>query len=665
MQLDFSVTANVFSGVSHSKKMQVFPTNTINRVIVCNKEGCTYSHITDVKDGKFDVNFELKPLEKDLVLSDMLKFHFYTGNKIPLVIAAGAIKMGSIIRLMKGKEIDPVQISCNFSPVFVQLSFHSPTSINPNIQVPKLERSCLQNTETHAQITLLTNACVTSIIKSKLDLRANIGAPMFCNLMSAHNFEKEITSHINFQQDISPSLKHGKLFYKSGLTMTALAESLHNLCVTTDEVMKMDDSGKEFTNLVANVCQSFMRSAHICPYVSDEVLDPKLDSSGSIHHLLSESFKMPLHEPYVENATYLCADDCEGQASFMLHLFESFGHLYERENHKTGQFKHFEKAMPTSLFKMTDDEKSKLWQVAMKIGSCVNTKKIQCHITLVSAGGASLGDSEGQVGGHATCVLVNNCNPQSSITQIMEGTNSMTWDDDNREVDLSNPMIPLKMPLVQVANMLTTNIAKIMGMEKNNDPDFRKLIHLNSQNQSKFYKTAYCQNGNLLASNDGNSLKLEYGINMNSISDSKKKVLMPVTAALTNTVVQNSSAHAFCETHRLQRKNEIHPPLVSKEKLSSLIAHWTPMTMNVVPEEITKRKNKICLAMKSFRNPEERAAFHLQLNQKLKEWNHKYSDVGLCTSYVAFDTVFTRLHMWVDDMDKLQNTLKKKMTDSN
>lgn len=660
MQLDFTVTAKVYSGISHSKKMHAFPTSTINRVIVCNAEGCSYLHTTSVSDGKFDVKFELKPLDENCKLSDQLKFHFYTGNKIPIVIAAGAVKMGSIIRLMKGKEIDPIKFNCNFSPVFVQLHFHPPTAPNTKFQAPKMVKSCLENSKIHGQITMATNAFISSIIKSKLDLQANVGAPMFCNLISAHNFENEVTSHINFQQDISPTPKHGLLYNRSGLTMTALAESLHNFCVTPQNVLNMKNESKEFTNFVANVCQSYMRSAHICPYVSDEVLDSQLDSTGNLNHVLSESFKIPLHEPYLENATYLCADDCEGQATFMLHLFKSFGFMYDASKQTDTQYTDM---MPAILFDMTQDEKKELWNVAMKIGKCVSNEDLQCHITLVSAGGASLGDGGGQVGGHATCVLVNNVNKEQPLTQIMEGTNSMMWDDDNTMLDLSNPMIPMKMPLVQIANMLTSNIAKIMGMENKNDPDFRKLIHLNSENQSKFYKTAYCQNGNLLASNVNNALKLNYGISMEHISDTKTKVYMPITANLTNSIVRNEEAHQFCNNHRIKRKNEIHPPLMSSEKLAAIISGWSPMTMYAIPEKFAERKQKICLAMKSIRDKDERNSYLLQLNEKLKEWNNKYSDVGVCTSYVAYDTVFTRLHMWVDNVHKLEETLKKKMAD--
>lgn len=72
MHLKFAVSAQVYN--SSSKKM--LSDNVLNRVIVCNKEGCSYAHITQIEKGKFEVDFELQPLKKDIKLSSTLKFHF-------------------------------------------------------------------------------------------------------------------------------------------------------------------------------------------------------------------------------------------------------------------------------------------------------------------------------------------------------------------------------------------------------------------------------------------------------------------------------------------------------------------------------------------------------------------------------------------------------------
>jgi hypothetical protein len=70
------------------------------------------------------------------------------------------------------------------------------------------------------------------------------------------------------------------------------------------------------------------------------------------------------------------------------------------------------------------------------------------------------------------------------------------------------------------------------------EPNCRKVIHLNKQLETKFYKTAFCQNGILLASVGESPTKLNYGVNMDHISDYTKKVLMPITAQLVNKVTE-------------------------------------------------------------------------------------------------------------------------------
>jgi|GEM_PF-6817499 len=655
MHLKFAVSAQVFN--SSTKKL--LNENVLNRVIVCNKEGCTYAHITKIEKGNFEVDFDLRPLKADTTLSSTLKFHFYTGNKIPIVVAAGGVKMDSIIGLTQGSPMISEQFSCNFSPVMVSVHFHPPAVAIVHGELPTFENSCLKNTAIHGQLTQLTNAGVSNILRSKLDLKQNIGAPMFTNLTTAHNFDSELTSHINYQEDVQPNKVNGKLFYKSGLTMTALAETMNNLCLHVSDVLQMENSDPKFTNVIANVCQSFMRSAHACPYVSDKVLSPELDNSGALKHLLSESFKLPLHEPYLEDATYLCADDCEGQAAFMLHLFHSFGFLYEKHNVKSGLYKHYEVAMPQHMFKMNDEEKSQMWKLAMKIGSCVSNKSIKCHVALVCAGGASLGDNSSDVGGHATCLLENTV--ASPHVQIMEGTNSMLWDDDMREIDLGNELVPMKMSLVQIANMLTMNLSKIMGCGAQEHPDYRKLIHLNSKNEDQFYKTVYLQNGVLLASHSQDPIRPNYGITMKNICNTNVKILMPVTGNLINSLSKSVEAYTFCKEHREKRRDEIHPPLASKEKIMSIVSHWTPISSFKELPILSGKNYKLCMAMKSIRDPEEREAFANEMNEKIMDWNHKYADLGVCTQYVAMDTVFTRLHLWIDDMDKLKTTLQSKM----
>jgi hypothetical protein len=659
MRIRFSVQATVFCTSAISAKpngMRQFPADVINRVIVCNKDGCSYQHITDVKKGRFEVDFDLAPVEKGARLCNTLKFHLYTGNSIPIVVAAGAMSMIRVQSLLNREEVEPSVFQCNFAPVKVQLDFvpHCEAVCEP---FPDMEPSTIYSTENASRLVTATTASVAKIISNTLNLNTTCGAPMFCNLMTAHNFMDEATSHFHFQGDVEPTFSDSKRFYKTGLTTTALAEAFHANCLTPDEVMAMDESSREFTQFVSSVCQSFVRSAHLCPYVSDKVMSPMLDSAGQVKHMLSESFKLPFREPFDCTAGYLCADDCEGQATFMLHLFRSFQHLHEKHE----EFNPV--AFPHNLFDMSEDQKRKVWDVAIKIGKAASQKKIRCDLLLISAGGASLGEggASEQVGGHATSVLVNASDPNNPIDLLMEGTNSMQWEDDEKCINvMKDGLVPISIPMVQVANLLTENLASLLAPVE--EPNCRKVIHLNKQLETKFYKTAFCQNGILLASVGESPTKLNYGVNMDHISDYTKKVLMPITAQLVNKVTEQDDAHDILISHFEARKAEIHPPPVSKEVIARAISRWSKVGIYTKNDAIKDRKYKICLTMRSIRDPAERLDMHNAAIAKLAEWNAKYKDIGFCDSYVAFDTMFTRLCMWTDNIPALQKALSNSLS---
>jgi len=663
MRLKFTVQATAFSSSALSSKlngMRQFPANVINRVIVCNRDGCSYLHVTEITDGKFDVDFNLIPEKQGVTLCDTLKFHFYTGNSIPIVVAAGGVPIKDIVKVMAQSTIPPATFLCNFAPVGVHVKFLPPTE-PIHTELPHMDKSTLYRTQEAMTIASTVSTQLSSILTNTLDINTTVGAPMFCSLITAHNMMDEATTHAHFQSDVEPTHSDSKRFYKTGLTMTALAEALHAKCLTADEVLAMDAQCDDFSNYVSTACQSYMRSAHITPYVSDKVLSPDLDAAGQIKHMLSESFKLVFREPFIANdrlAGFLNADDCEGQATFMLYLFRSFQHLHEKYKDNRDAY---QVAFPEGMFDMSQEEKMKLWDVAMKIGAMASEGKLRCDIALISAGSAALGDGGSQIGGHATCVLVNASEPDKPRDFLMEGTNSMAWDDDNRSIMLiKEGLVPINIPLVQVANLLTNNISSLFGEVP--QPDARRLIHMNKSLEQKFYKTAFCQNGLLLATKAGLTSKLDYGINMDHISDYDRKVMMPISAELINKLTKNPKASSVLSEHYSARRSEIHPPRAQVNNVLKALKPWSAVTAFKGIEELKGRQFKVCLTMRSIRDPEERAETYATTRAKLEEWNKKYSDIGHCTSYIAFDTVFTRLCMWTDNLPALQKSLSSAMT---
>jgi len=660
MRLRFQVSASVFSSNALGNKtngMCQYPNSVIKRVIVCNRDGCSYQSFADVKDGQFDVDFELQPQEPGAALCDTLKFHFYSNHAIPVVIAAGAVPMADVGAVMAHLGSKNFTFACNFAPINVSLTL-KPVGQPTCLQLDGLDKSTLCNTADYMRLTQLTCTEVGSILTNNLVIKPEDGAPMFCNLMTAHNFQGEATTHIHYQSDIEPTPQDGRLFYASGITMTALAYALQAKCATVDEVLAMDQSSPNFTAFVTEVCQAFIRSAHLNPYVSDEVLSTNLDAAGRVCKTLSECFKLPFREPFLFNtvgAGYLHADDCEGHATFIHYLFNSFKHMYR-------DAPPLQTVCPDHIFGHWDAQaKISLQKLANFIGQKAHDGSLRTDILLISAGSAALGDGGNQLGGHATIVLVNSTNKDEPHDMLMEGTNSMTWDDDKRTiVCMKGQLIPVQIPLVSCANLLTQNIANLCGEVQ--DSDRRMMAHLNSDLESKFYKVAFCQNGQLLATPTQSPSRLNFGVNMQRLSDYKQKVFMPITSQLITKITKDPKADQFMARHREQRKLEIHPPRTDLCNVQKAVAHWSPLELYQHDEDLKGRQYKVCLAMRSIRDADERAANFLETKNRLQEWNSKFREVGVCSAFVAFDTVFTRLCMFTDNLPALQRVLSAALT---
>jgi len=522
------------------------------------------------------------------------------------------------------------------------------------------DTSALLHTDMAQNLFVVASQGVSQVLENRLNLNKKTGCDMFLNLLTAHNMENQLTTHIQFQKDVEPSKYDSKRFYKTGLTMTALAEALHASNLSAENVLDMDTSTIEFTKFVTMVCQSYMRSAHVCPYVFDKVLNDSLSAAGNVVAVTSESFRLPFREPFFSNtegASFLNADDCEGQATFMLHLFKSFQHMYE--HYKTRPHMQY-KVFPCHLFDMNQEHKTKLWELGMLIGNEAHVGNLRCDILLIAAGGAALGDGNDQLGGHATCVLVNNSDPNNPHDVLMEGTNSMVWDDDNDTITINHDngvtTTEKTMSMTELANLLTIQISNLAGITSPNNR--RNLIHLNQKLETQFYKTAFCQNGTLLATNHLGS-KMEYGINMTKISNYNEKVLMPISPKLINTLSQHEDANNFLEEHCIQRKLEIHPPAISLQKIMDATKQWTAITYYTQPNCLEKRIFKTCLSMTTVRSQKDRETLSQTLNKIVVNWNQKYKDIGVLSTYTAFDTVFTKLNFWVDNKNSLRTGLER------
>ena len=669
MRVRFSATATAFS-----TKTQ-YPPSMINNVIVCNHDTCTHQCISNVEDGVFKVDFELEPRQPDGVISNTLKFHFFTGN-IPVVVAAGFVPMECIAETMRNPNHKASYLmEGNFDTITVHLKFH-PCTEPLNVELPVMQPSALLKTSKAVELFEVMARGVQSALSKNTNIDPKTGAPMFMNLLTCHNMQNQMTTHIHFQRDVTPTAHDSIRFLESGLTMTAVAEALHAQCLTTDQVMALPIESDKFTLFVSAVCQSFTRSAHLCPYVSDMVLDDNLDAAGQVRYQLSESFKLPLREPFTftkDRVSFLFADDCDGLATWTLHLSQSFKHLHSY--HATEKDKAFVKGnvheftaqflskfFPDHQFDMTLEEKSALFHVALKIGEAISKGLIACHVLLLSAGAPAMGDkTSDNIGGHAANLIVNLSNKQNRREFIMEGTNSIMADMDPRTISIETPNGKIDMSLVQVANLLSKEIAG-SGVS---ECDTRVMMHVDNETSRQFYRTGFCQGGTLLASVKPDKT-LDYGVSMQHISDYSVKVFMPVNPNLLNSLAENKRASEFLDAFVDARKMEIHPPMVETKTIIEATGAWSRVKAYATPKEVVGRDFKVCLTSTAYRDPGERHAALLRAEATAAEWNvnPRQQQIGHLTAYEAMDSVFTRLCLWTDNTESLQAALGAAMANS-
>jgi len=678
MQIKLSACATVFS------EKEQFPNSTVRCVVVSNRDGCTYQRTDDVAKGRFNVDFDLRPLQQAVKLTDTLKFHIFVDDLL-VIVASGHVPMEMVAKCMSepGFRGDFV-VESNFKAVGVHIQI-DPCITPLYVELPQMQPLVLKDTKTYAALFNVFAGTVRGLLGQTTEISPQKGANMFANLLTAHNFQGELTTHVHFQHDIEPTKEDSELFFLSGLTMLAAAEALHVQGVEAEVVLKWDVGSREFTEYCAMAVQAFQRSAHICPYLSDFNVKADLDAMGRMQMDIGESFKLPFREPYHGSATkalYVHADDCDGFATFMVYIKESFAHLYDdhlsfttapaamqfdtplpdninNNNNNNISRRYF----PDHLFNMTDSEKDTLLAVALKMGKAFKEKKLRCDVTLLSAGSAAFGEGEGTMGGHATCMLSNWSNPLEPFDIMMEGTNSIYADTDSTSIMIQTAEGLKSIPIIDICNNLTLQINGPIDRANN-----RFLQHVNLKTHSVFYKTAFCQNGVLLATPIGpDSKSLSYGVNMADISDYNKKIMMPVDASMLDNVVKTKGTHELLQGYCRARRDEIHPPRVPLERVNESLGAWSPMTMFKCPDAIRNRPFKVCLSSTSERDLERRMTIFKAAQEVANAWNNHPRDknIGHFRVLLAFDSVYKILSLYTDDMSTIQRALSNSSIVSN
>jgi hypothetical protein len=500
-------------------------------------------------------------------------------------------------------------------------------------------------------------------LQSHTNVTTENGGNMFQSLFSAHTMENEATLYTLYHHDFD-----GPQNVPPWLCSYLLSETLHHNAVTPEQVKAM--APEAITRFMASYAQAPMRSATATPYTDDLILseDPKHFRTQKCT-MLSEVFKRPFSHPYhiLQGHGSLIDDDCEGLAALMRDLINHLGLVYREHKEdltpiiaargrgcasNLGGNAIMQSYFPEDLFsEMPSPYQARLMDMAIHLGEYVANQKVECHITLASAMGASFGseNKHKEIQAHACASLV--CNlPGHPAAIMLEGTACMV--DDNmfaagKKIKLGGKYVPL----VDVANSLNRitqiNTAVKAGLQS------KMAMHI-THSKGSFYRTAFCQNGTMLASQIG-SAPMQFGVDMEYLSDNAIKVHLPVTGK-----VLGEGEYAKLEAYVIARSMEIHPPLVDHNMIRSRL-NWAPMTPFNGCDKLQKgRPFLTCMVHVTSSDKVSTQELMIQAQAEVEEFNSKpehNSHLGIMRAVPTMDGVSKLFHVYVDDLSYLEKSI--------
>jgi hypothetical protein len=509
---------------------------------------------------------------------------------------------------------------------------------------------------------------VDDSVKEGLQKHTNVtsenGGNMFQSLFSAHTMENEATLYTMYHHDFNNPQN-----VPPWLCSYLLGETLHHNAVTPEQVKAM---GPEMlTRFIGSYAEAPMRSATATPYTDDLIMndDPKYLRSRN-GTMLSEVFKRPFSHPYhlLQGHGCLIDDDCEGLAALMRDLTNHLGLVFTEHREELqpiiaargrgcssslGGNTIMQAYFPDDLFsEMPVSYQAKIMDMALHLGEYVANKKIECHITLASAMGASFGseNKHKEIQAHACASLV--CNiPEHPAAMMLEGTACMVDDHifaEGKKIKLAGEYVPL----VDVANSLNSitqiQCAVQAGLKT------KMAMHI-THSKGSFYRTAFCQNGTMLASQIG-SAPMQFGVDMEYLSDNTIKVHLPVTGK-----VVGEEEFTKLEKYVIERSHEIHLPLVDHNLIRSKLK-WVPMTpFNGCDKLQAGRPFLTCMVHVTSNDNVCTKDLLLQAQKEVDEFNNApdhNAHLGIMRAVATMDGVSKLFHIYTDDISYLQKSIR-------
>ena len=672
MRLKFDVEASAFTRLKHQ-----FPPSALQTLIVTCHDQSTHAIVPlDPKTNKFPVDFDLKG-----ELRDTLKFHFFCDGDV--LMSAGHTPLRSLLNSLAADESSarPHVVKCeqNFCRNSVTAQIRGTDKALATAALEEYKRSPPKRSALHDSkraATLLKQLSDRTELQLHLTtaVRPDNGSPLFANPFTWHGMDGQATTHMHLQSDMEPTEEALGLLLNSGITTYFLNDTLHYKGLTPKEALALDDT--DLAEFAAAVCATPQRSILTAPYFPDAA--PELDELTHTRVRLqpSEHFKRMLSEPFNLKAGHLTHDDCDGSAANLHAVARAMEHMHAL--HEGGKLD--EAALfPSELHQYDGDEEYRkdVLALGLKIGERLRSGQLSSKLVFMSMRGQAAGDGGHSVGGHVAHSI--QLKGDGTVrTCLNEGTNFFQSHLRNDRVirlqlkdDATNTVQTHTFSLCHLANVITQHLLE-------RSPNTRQCMHLSHLSPYPEYLNVFCHGDQQLgtaepvsseskvgAAADGSGISLNteveqkgqegqqefrvaFGLPASDLDNPSVRVdIQPIQSIPSAT----SGDREFLLRHLKDRAEEIHPPLVSMDKLRTFLReNWSPTTRVQGLDTLKGHARMTCVVSEAFKDPAEREQAFRRARFTADSFNAEHGGrLGVMTAYLSTDAVLTCAHLIVDD----------------
>jgi len=230
----------------------------------------------------------------------------------------------------------------------------------------------------------------------------------------------------------------------------------------------------------------------------------------------------------------------------------------------------------------------------------------------------------------------------------MEGTACMVDEQSSKRLKIGDRF----MTLSEIANSLSMappfNTFMEAGLKTKIGTHF-------THSRGSFYRTAFCQNDELIGTQINNNNDTNFGVDMEHLADEGLKVYMPVTGKHLEPGELDALKEYVCA-----RRSEIHMPLVDHDELRAGLK-WAPMVPFKGCKELAQgRPYYTCLVHVLTDEAHPLDTLLKRANEEAEAFNStpENSSIGVMRAFASMDGVSKVFHIYSDDTRELQERLQ-------